>query len=77
MTSQTPEMDILGAWYNQQIELIEAAANAIQSLAIAVHRADVRTKMKNKRPRLRQSSKIVTPLRRYVRNNPDAKWIFP
>lgn len=81
MMRMSPEteaaMSIMSAYYNAQVELLQAVAPAIESMAIAVKRAEVRVKMKHKRPRLRKSTRITQPMRRYVRQNPDLKWLLP
>ncbi|WNO27854.1 hypothetical protein SEA_HUWBERT_105 [Microbacterium phage Huwbert] len=74
----SPEMTILSAWYNQQVETLTAVATAIEQMAIISHRVDVRVKFRKAgRPKLRKSLRITQPLRRYVRNNPDMKWLLP
>ena len=77
MSQPVEPMDILSAYYNKQVELLQSVMPAIESMGRAVHRAEVRVKMKNKRPKLRKSTKITQPLRRYTRENPDMKWLLP
>lgn len=52
-------------------------AKSDQLNAIAIHRAEVRIKMKNKRPKLRRSNTAHFRLKQYTRNNPEMKWIYP
>ncbi|MEG2887228.1 MAG: hypothetical protein RR853_08895 [Aurantimicrobium sp.] len=75
--SSTNAHAILEAWFNQQIDTLTAVGGAIESMHRSVHRAEVRSKMKNKRPKLRWGNRATLRLRRYIRNNPDTKWIFP
>ncbi|AVR56974.1 hypothetical protein PBI_TRISCUIT_102 [Microbacterium phage Triscuit] len=75
---ESPEMTILSAWYNQQVEALTAVASAIEQIALISHRVDVRMKFRRAgRPKLRRSTRVTQPLRRYVRNNPDMKWLLP
>lgn len=78
LVSQPAEpMDILSTYYNKQVELLQAFIPAIESMGRAVHRAEVKVKMKHKRPKLRRSTKITQPLRRYTRENPEMRWLLP